>query len=143
MLNNLNSIDFPAPWQQPIGQAPSNKRFRKKLYVTVAAIITIAVVIAAIFLAPSSEAEIISLDAHYSPGETLTYGITISSFSQIGNSSTNSSTQRTLTIEVVSIDEDTYTLKYTTTSSMADNSMATSYLMDVKEGNMVNLFTLF
>lgn len=143
MLNKfLNSIDSPAPWQQPIGHASSNKKFGKKLYVTVAAIIIIAVVIAAIFLVPSSEAEIISLGVHYLPGEKLTYDLTIASFSQIGNSSTNFSTQRTLTVEVVSINEDTYTLKYTTTSSMADNSTATSYLMDVKEADMVNLFTL-
>ncbi len=143
MLNKfLNSIDSPAPWQQPIGHASSNKKFGKKLYVTVAAIIIIAVVIAAIFLVPSSEAEIISLGVHYFPGEKLTYDLTIASSSQIGNSSTNFSTQRTLTVEVVSINEDTYTLKYTTTSSMADNSTATSYLMDVKEADMVNLFTL-
>jgi len=143
MLNKLlNSIDSPTPRQQPIGQAPSNKRFGKKLYVTVAAIILIAVVIATIFLVPSSEAEIISLGVHYLPGEKLTYDITISSYSQIGNSSTNFSTQRTLTVEVVSINEDTYTLKYITTSSMAGNSTATSYLMDVKEADMVNLFTL-
>ena len=138
----LNSIDAPAPRQQPIGQAPSNKRFGKKLYVTVAAIITIAVVITSIFLVPSSEAEIISLDAHYVPGEKLTYDITISSSRQIGNSSTNFSTQSTLTVEFVSINEDTYTLEYTTTSSMADNSTTTSYLMDVKEADMVNLLTL-
>jgi len=141
MLHNLGSIDSPAPQQQPIGRASSNK-FGKKPYVTVAAIIIIAVVIAAIFLVPSSEAEIISLGVHYLPGEKLTYDLTIASFSQIGNSSTNFSTQRTLTVEVVSINEDTYTLKYTTTSSMADNSTATSYLMDVKEADMVNLFTL-
>ena len=143
MLNKfLNSMDSPAPRQQPIGQATSNKRFGKKLYVTVAAIIIIAVVIVAIFLVPSSEAEIISLGVHYFPGEKLTYDITISSSSQIGNSSTNFSTQRTLTVEVVSINGDTYTLKYTTTSSMAGNSTTTSYLMDVKEADMVNLFTL-
>ena len=138
----LNSIDAHAPRQQPIGQAPSNKRFGKKLHVIVAVIIIIAVVTASIFLVPSSEAEIISLDAHYVPGEKLTYDITISFSSQIGNSSTNFSTQSTLTVEVVSINEDTYTLKYTTTSSMADNSTATSYLMDVKDTDMVNLLTL-
>ncbi len=141
LINLLNSIDSPATRQQPIRQAPSNERFRKKLYVTVAAIIIITV-IAAILLEPSSEARIIPLGVHYFPGETLTYDITISSFSQIDNSSTNSSTQRILTVEVVSIDEDTYTLNYTTTSSIADDSMTTSYLMDVNEADMTNLFTL-
>ena len=138
----LNSTDSPAPWQQSIGQAPSNKKFGKKLHVTVAAIIIIAVVIASIFLVPSSEAETISLGVHYFPGEKLTYDITISSSSQIGNSSTNFSTQSTLIVEVVSINEDVYTLKYTTTSSIAGNSTIISYLMDVKEADMANLLTL-
>lgn len=138
----LNSTDSPAPWQQSIGQTPSNKKFGKKLHVTVAAIIIIAVFIASIFLVPSSEAEIISLGVHYFPGEKLTYDITISSSSQIGSSSTNSSTQSTLIVEVVSINEDVYTLKYTTTSSMAGNSTMISYLMDVKEADMANLLTL-
>jgi len=138
----LNSIDSSAPRQQPRGQAPSNKRFGKKLHVAVAAIIIIAVVTASIFLMPSSEAETISLDAQYVLGEKLTYDITISSSSQNGNSSTNFSTQSTLTVEVVSINEDTYTLNYTTTSGTAGTSTATSYLMDVKETDMINLFTL-
>jgi hypothetical protein len=143
MLNKfLNSIDSPATRQQPIGQAPSNKRFGKKLNYTVAAIIIIAVVIATIFLVPSSEAEIISLDVHYFPGEKLSYDVSISSFSQIGNSSTNSSTQGTLTVEVVSVNEDTYTLKYTTTLSVAGNSTTTAYFMEVEKADMVNLFTL-
>ena len=143
MLNKfLDSIDTPSSRQQPIGQPPSNKRFGKKLYVAVAAIIIIALCIVAIFFSPSSEAGVISLDVHYFPGEKLTYDITVSSFSQIGNSSTNFSTQRILTVEVVSIKEGIYTLKYTTTSSVADNSTVTSYLMDVKEADMVNLFTL-
>ncbi|MBN1358347.1 hypothetical protein JW988_06210 [Candidatus Bathyarchaeota archaeon] len=138
----LNSIDSPAPRRQPIGQAPSNKRFRKKLHVTAAAIIIITVVTATIFLVPSSEAEIISLGVHYVPGEKLTYDITISASSQIGKSSTNFTTQITLTVEVLSINEDTYTLKYTTASSMADNSTSTSYLMNVKEADIINLLTL-
>jgi hypothetical protein len=143
MLNKLvNSTDSPASRQQPTGQAPSTRRFGKKLYVTVAVIILITVVIATIFLVPSTDAEIISLGVHYFPGEKLTYDLTISSFSQTGNSSTNFTTQRTLTVDVVSINEDIYTLKYTTTSSTADNSTTTSYVMDVKEADMVNLFTL-
>jgi hypothetical protein len=143
MLNKiLNSIGSPAPRQQPIEQAPSNNRSGKKLHVTVAAIILITVVVAAIFLVPSSETEIISLGVHYFPDEKLTYEITISFHSQTGNSSTNFSTQRTLTVEVVSINEDIYTLKYTTTSSIAGNSTTTSYVMDVKEADMATLFTL-
>lgn len=135
----FNSLGSSASQQQPIGQAPSKKRFGKKLYITVAAMIIITVVLCAIFLVPSSNAENISLSVYYSHGEKLTYDVTSSSFNQIGNSSTNSSTQSTLTIEVVSINGDTYTLNYTTTSA---NSLATSHLMEAKEADMVNLFTL-
>jgi hypothetical protein len=138
----LNSTDSSALRQQSREQASSNKRFGKKLPVAFVVLVIIGVVTAAILLVPSSEAEIISLDAHYVPGEKLTYDITVSSSSQNGNSSTNSSTQSTLTVEVVSINEDTYTLKYTTISSTEDNSTTTSYLMDVKETDMINLLTL-
>jgi hypothetical protein len=91
---------------------------------------------------PSTDPEIISLDVHHFPGEKLTYDLTIASFSQTGNSSTNVTTQRTLTVDIVDINEDIYTLKYTTTSSTTENSATTSYVMDVKETDMVNLFTL-
>jgi hypothetical protein len=47
----------------------------------------------------------------------------------------------TLTVEVVSINEGNCTLKYTTISNLTGNSTA-SYLMDVKETDMTNLFTL-
>ena len=142
MLNMLDSLGFPASWQQPTAQALNNKGFRKKLYVTAAALILVTAVIAAAFLVPSSEAETIPLGTHYVLGEKLTYNLTASSFSQTRNSSTNSTAQHTLTVEVVSIDGDTYTLKYTTTPSAADNSVATSYVMPVKEDDMTNLYTL-
>jgi hypothetical protein len=143
MLNKfLNLVDSLSPWNRPIGQAPDIKRFGKKLWVTVGAIVIIAVVLTAIFLLPSSEAEVISLEVQYFPGEKLIYDLTIDYFSQIGNSSTNSSSQRTLTVEVLSIDEDIYTLKYATISSVADNSTTTSYIMDVRKTDFVNLLTL-
>jgi hypothetical protein len=127
--------------QQLKGKAPSILRFGKKILVIVAAVIIIVVVTASIFLVPSSEAEIISLNVHYLPGEKLTYDINISSCSQKGNSSSNFTTQMTLTVEVVSINEGNCTLKYTTISNLTGNSTA-SYLMDVKETDMTNLFTL-
>ena len=136
----LNSNYSSAPRHR--GQAPINKRLEKKLQVIIAAIIIVTVVTASILLVPSSEAETISLDAHYVPGEKLTYDITISSSTRNGNYSTNSITQSTLTVEVVSINEDTYTLKYTNTSSAEDSSMTTSYIMNVKETDMINLFTI-
>jgi hypothetical protein len=142
MINKfLNLSDSSASWQQPIMQATSNKQFRKKLFVTFTAITIITAAIAAIFLRPNGETEII-LSAIYAPGEKLTYDITMTSTSQIGNSSTSSTIQRTLAVEVLNIKEDTYNLRYTTTPSIADNSSTTSYLMNVKKTDMTSLFTL-
>ncbi len=130
------------PSEQPIGQALSKKRFGKKLYVAVAAIIAIAVILSAVMFVPSSNADVISLGVHYSAGEKLTYDVTTSTSSQSGNTSTNLSAQSTLTVEVISLVGDTYTLNYTTTSSVLGYSMTTSRLMEVKETDMVNLLTL-
>jgi hypothetical protein len=130
------------PSEQPVGQALSKKRFGKKLYITVAAIVAIAVILTAVFYVPSSNADVISLGVHYSIGEKLTYDITTSTSSQSGNTSTNLSSEGTLTVEVQNKIADTYTLNYTTTSNLASYSMTTSRLMEVKETDMVNLLTL-
>ena len=111
----------------------------KKLYAAVAAILILLVVLVAMFLASWSNAEVLSLDVHYSLGEKFTYDLTTSSTSQTGNSSTNSCSQSTLTIEVLRLNGDTYTLNYTTSSTTTG---ATSHLLDVKDSDMVNLFTL-
>lgn len=137
-----SAIPAANPSEQPIGRSLSKKRFGKKLYIAVAAIIAIAVILTAVLLVPSSNADVISLGVHYSTGEKLTYDVTTSTSSQSGNSSTNLSAQSTLTIEVVSLVGDTYTLNYTTTTSSLGYSMTTSRLMQVQETDMVNLLTL-
>jgi hypothetical protein len=133
----------PSP-EQPTTQAPSKKRFGKKLYITLAAIIAIAIILAAVLLVPPSNAEVISLGVHYSVGEKLTYDVTTSTsmLTEGGNSSTNLSSQSTLTVEVLSFNGDTYTLNYTTASALGGYSMTTSHLLEVKETDMVNLLTL-
>jgi len=128
--------------EQSTIQWPSKNRYGKKLYVTIAAIIAIAVIIAAVLLVPSSNADVISLGVHYSVGEKLTYDVTTAYSTQSENSSSNLSQQSTLTVEVVSFNGGTYTLNYTSISSVEGYSMTTSNLMEVKETDMVNLFTL-
>ena len=120
----------------------AKKRFGKKLYVTIAAIIVIIVIVSAVLLVAPSNAEVISLGVHYSVGEKLTYDVTTSTSSEIGNSSSNLSAQSTLTVDVLSFDGNVYTINYTTTSALGGYSMTTSHLLEVQQSDMVNLLTL-
>ena len=130
------------PAEQPTAQAPSKKRFGKKTVITIAAIATIAVILAAVLLVPQGNAAVISLGVQYSAGEKLTYNVTSSISTQNGNSSYNLSTQSTLTVDVVSFDGETYTLNYTSTSSGAGYSLTTSQVIEVKTSEMVTVLAL-
>ncbi len=148
MLNNFFSRIISATssdsssLEHPTPQLPSKKRFGKKLYVTLAALIAIAIIIAALLFVPTGNAEVISLGVHYSAGEKLTYDVKTSTSTQSGNSSSNLSEQSTLTVDVLSLNGDTYTINYTTSSNLAGYSMTTSHLLEVKQTDMVNLLTL-
>lgn len=143
MTNKLLKLQSSPDFANPIPNTDMpSKRFGKKAYISIAAIATIAVILAAIFLVPPSNAEIINLGVHYTLGEKLVYDITTSSSSEFDNSSTNFSTQTTLTVEVLAMDSGTYTLNYTTTTSTLGYSMSTSKVMQVKETDMINLLTL-
>jgi hypothetical protein len=128
--------------EQPVDQAPSRRLFGKKLYITIAAVVAIAVILAAVFFIPSSNAEVISLGAHYSVGEKLTYEVTASVSSDAASSSTNVNTKGTLVVDVLNFEGDTYTINYSSTLSLAGISQTTSHIIEVKEMDMVNLLTL-
>ncbi|MGA3060681.1 MAG: hypothetical protein ABSD92_09965 [Candidatus Bathyarchaeia archaeon] len=123
-------------------QVPSKKRLGKKIYIAIAAIATIAVILAAVLLVPQGNASVISLGVQYSAGEKLTYDVTTSMSTQSGNSSTNISSDSNLTVDVVSFDGDTYTLNYTSSSIAASYSVTTSQLIEVKASEMVTVLAL-
>ncbi len=133
------------PIEQPLPPPPPDRKwFGKKLYVAVAAIIIIAVILTAFLLAPPSNASVIKLGVHYKEGEKLIYDIAVSSTSsgEIGNSSLNLSIQGTLTVDVLKVEGDTYTLNYTTSLSSLGYSVTTSHATQVQSTDMVNLLTL-
>ncbi len=131
------------PPEQPTAQAPSKKRFGKKLYITIAAIAAIAVIlVASVLLIPQGTADVISLGVQYSAGEKLTYDVTNSMSTQTGNSSSNVSSQSTLTVDVVSFDGQTYTLNYTSVTSEGGYSMTSSQVIAVKSSEMVTVLAL-
>jgi hypothetical protein len=139
---SATSPDLPPAEHTPLAQVPSKKRFGKKMYITIAAVAAIAVILVAVLLVPQGSAGIISLGVQYSAGEKLTYNVTSSMSTQKGNSTTNLSTQSTLTVDVVSFDGETYTLNYTSVSSEGGFSMTTSQIIDVKASEMVTVLAL-
>jgi hypothetical protein len=132
----------PSPAEQPVVQAPSKKRFGKKLFIAFAAIAIIVVIVAAVLLIPPSNADEISLGVQYSAGEKLTYDITTSMTTHGENSSSNLVSQSTLTVNVVSFDGETYTLNYTSSTSDGDYSYSNSQLIDVKASEMITVLAL-
>ena len=102
----------------------------------------IVVVLAGMLLIPQSTATVVPLGVHYSVGEELTYNITTSVSTQGSKSSTSFDSQGTLNIEVVSLNGDTYTLNYSTTTAILGYSTTSSKLLDVKESDMINVLTL-
>ena len=130
------------PTEQPSAQVSSKKRFGKKMYITVAAVVAIAVILVAVLFIPQGNAGVISLGVQYSAGEKLTYNVASSMSTQNGNSSTNLSSQSTLTVDVVSFDGETYTLNYTSISSDGGFSMTSSQVIDVKASEMVTVLAL-
>ncbi len=127
---------------QPPLQAASKKRFGKKIYATLGVAAIIVVVLAGMLLIPQSTANVVPLGVHYSVGEELTYNITTSVSTQGSKSSTSFDSQGTLNIEVVSLNGDTYTLNYSTTTAILGYSTTSSKLLDVKESDMINVLTL-
>ena len=143
-FNPIKSLQSPTSnaSEQPATETPSKKRFGKKLYVSLAAVAVILIILTALFWVPQSNANVLPLGVHYSTGEKLTYDVTTTMSSQSANTTTNLNEQGTLTVEVISFSDDTYTLNYTSTTSLAGFSTTTSRLLDVKDSDMVNVLTL-
>ncbi len=115
---------------------------RKKIYILLAAISIVVITVAAVFFVPQISANIIYLGVHYTQGEKLTYEMTTSVSSSSNSTSVNLSQNSILTVEVVSIEDDTYTLNYTLTSSAAGPSVTASKIIEVKESQMVTTLAL-
>jgi hypothetical protein len=143
---NIRTFKLEAPSSVPAEQqpapAPATRRFGKKVYFSIAAVIAIVIILATVLMVPTGSSEIINLGVKYSPGEVLTYDINTGFSSQATNSSTTLNEASTLTIDVVSVEGNTYTLNYTTTSTAAGYSMTTSHVIQANATDMVNLLTL-
>ena len=144
-----NSTPSPEPQSsssidQPMSQAHPKKPFGKKLYLSVIAIaVIIIIIVAAVFVVPQTSANTIPLNVNYTVGEQLTYDITASvSLGSTSTSSTSVTANSTLLVDVVSLKGQTYTLNYSTTTSVAGYSTTNSQIINVTKTNMISFLGL-
>jgi hypothetical protein len=94
-------------------------------------------VLSALFFASWEKAETISLEAHYVVDEKLTYNLTTTSSDQ----RSNTTSQSTLTIQVLNVGADSYTFNYTLTPAQAD-ATPTTQTLKINKTDVINLYTL-
>jgi len=147
-LNNSVASDSTSEPEHVTVQTPSNKRFGKKIYVTIGAIVIVAIIVTAVLLVPPATANTIPLGINYTVGEKLVYDVT--TIDQIGSNFTNltgetqgqNSVNSTISIYVVSLDQETYTLNYTSTSALLGYTFSSSELQQINESDMVGFVAL-
>ena len=115
---------------------------QRKIYAALAIALAAIIIVAVVFFVPQSSANTISLGVHYTQGEKLTYDVTTSASSNANSTSVNLSQNSILTVEVVSIQGDTYTLNYTMTTNAIGSSVAISKMINVQESQMVTTLAL-
>ena len=145
----LNSAPSPepqssSPMDEPMSQVHSKKPFGKKLYLSVIAIaVIIIIIVVAVFVVPQTNANVIPLNVNYTVGEQLIYDVTASvSLGSTSTSSTSVTANSTLLVDVVSLEGQTYTLNYSTTTSVAGYSTTNSQIINVTKTSMVSFLGL-
>jgi len=127
----------PASPQEIPPSPPPAKKFRKKLQLVMGLIVVISVVLAVtfIFLLPKiGEGATVPLGLNYTPGEKLTYNLTIT-MSAMGYTQTATGIN---TMEILSFDGENYTMKLTI-QMLTPISSEMSYNMTMdKTGRIIN-----
>lgn len=98
---------------QPASLPPSNKRFRRRIYVFLGVVAVVAVASALlVFWSISSAGAAIPLSYNFTVGEEMNYNITTTTMSAIGE---NTSETATMSLGIVSFDGENYTINETAT----------------------------
>lgn len=129
------------PTEQPTSQVLPQKKSRKNLFVSIFAIMMIVVVIVAVLFVQQSAAGVISLGVDYPVGEKLTYTMKLTQTLELGNSTSNSSADGTMIVEVMSLEGDTYTLNCTISGSSNANAVKIPKLVEVKKNEMATVLS--
>jgi hypothetical protein len=116
-------------------QANSKGQSYKKLYFTVAGTLTVLILIAALFIPPSSA--VIPLEVNYTVGEQMVYDVNLAVSMEapdidlspiLGADSGNVTVNGTLTTDVLDFDGEFYTLNQTMQITLDDEPYSFSYL---------------
>jgi hypothetical protein len=139
MFNRSHSI--PSTSEQPNTQAPSKKRFGKKLYAVIGAIVAISIIAAALLI-PQGAATI-PLEVNYIVGEKMVYNTNLAMTYQLSNTTISSSLAGNLlnntklnftsTIEVIGFDGEYYTLNNTQALTITNKASSYSYLQKMNK----------
>jgi hypothetical protein len=146
MKKSFNPSNSPMPThlqaQQPIETAVTKKSGRKNLYITLSAIVAIIIIVTTIMFVPQGTANVISLGVNYSVGEKLTYDVTSKMSLNSGAASADISTNYTVTVEVLSFNNDIYKLNYTTSLTILGMPINLTNTVEVKANQMVTALAL-
>jgi hypothetical protein len=129
-------------------QSPAKRGSRKKFYVALGSTVTVLILLFAFMLAPQGSANVIPLDVEYSVGEKLTYDLNVKLTLGLGNASSVNEADLGLTIEILALDGDTYTVNYTIIVPRDNPNInltdpnATSRVLQLQKSEMVTLIAL-
>ncbi len=134
------------PEPQPANNSPKRRRFGKKLYAAAAAVLVIVVVSAFLFSTNSAATVPLSLD--YQVGERMVYASSWSTTVERDNQTINTpgtysySSNSTRTVDVLSLNGDTYTLNYTDSFEILGKPFSANMTQQLTKGDYANNFLI-
>ncbi len=138
--------DSPEPWTpQPAGNG-SKRRFGKKLYAVAAAILVIVIVCAVLF--SNFSVATVPLSLNYEVGERMVYYSSYSTLVDVDNRTLNvpgsytTEGNSTLAIDVLSLDEDTYTICQTFNLDILGVPRSVNLTQQLTKADYVNNFLI-
>ncbi len=146
IFNYSATSDLSSELKPTAVQASAKKRFGKKIYFIVGAIAIIAIIATAVLVVPQATATTIPLGINYTVGEKLVYAVTTTDYGNFptttGGNQSQISQNSTISVEVVSLNQETYTLNYTTTSTILGNPISSSEVEQVNKTDMASFVAL-
>jgi hypothetical protein len=125
---------------------PKRKPFGKKLYVLGA--VAIAIVILSAFLFSNSSVAVVPLSLNYEVGERMVYATSWSTVTQRYNQTNNmnptysTNNNSTLTLDILSVDGETYTINNTYNLDILGRPLTTNLTQQLTKSDYVNNFLI-
>ncbi len=146
VMNRLSYAN-PVKMASPIAdKEPNKKPFGKKLYILGA--VAISIVILSAFLFSNSSTAVVPLSLNYEVGERMVYAGSWSTVTQRYNQTNNMSStystdnNSTLIIDVISLDDETYTINNTYNLDILGRPLTTNLTQQLTKSDYVNNFLI-